>query len=212
MIAVKAQYEEILSIHIYSLSPGPINVIFHVTYQHEQGLMSLQNVHMLSDCNQQITTKYAHEDPLVFNEKYGVIQNPRVKVSIVFNHVYAPRLPTLSQRRTGARPPPPPAVIEPAKPTSYRPEPTKTETKSTKASERPLSSSTTAKSETKPATQPKPLETKPVDRKPSLKKEKSDIFKSFGKTKAPTTKLRREETDTSAASVAASTREDGSSS
>ena len=165
---------------------------------------------MLSDCNQQITTKYAHEDPLVFNEKYGVIQNPRVKVSIVFNHVYVPRLPIVFQRRTGARPPPPPAVVEPAKPTSYRPESKKTETKANKDPERPLSSSTTAKSETKPATQPKTLETKPVDRKPSLLKEKSDIFKSFGKTKVPTAKLRREETDTSAASVTASAREDGS--
>ncbi|KAL8787414.1 MAG: hypothetical protein Q9195_007789 [Heterodermia aff. obscurata] len=171
--AVKAQYEEILSIHIYSLSPGPIN-----------------NVHMLSDCNRQINTKFAHEDPLVFNEKYGVIQNPRVK------------------RRTGARPPPPPAVIEPAKPTSYRPEPKKTDTKSTKAPDRLSSSTTTApKSETS-VLQHKPSETKSVDKKPALKKETSDIFKSFGKTKAPATKPRTEETNTGTASIAANTKED----
>lgn len=41
MIAVKAQYEEILSIHIYSLSPGPINVTFRVLDQHGHGLTSL---------------------------------------------------------------------------------------------------------------------------------------------------------------------------
>lgn len=172
--------------------------------------MSLQNVHMLSDCNRQVTTKYAHEDPLVFNEKYGVIQNPRVKVRIGFNPFYEPRLPSVSQRRTGARPPPPPAVIEPAKPSSYRPEPKKTEIKSTKAPDRPPSSSMTApKPETKSATQSKPPETKPIDRKPVLKKEKSDIFKSFGKTKAPTAKLAREDTNKSTASGAASAREDG---
>ena len=166
---------------------------------------------MLSDCNRQITTKYAHEDPLVFNKKYGVIQNPRVKVRIVYKLFYVPRLLSLSQRRTGARPPPPPAVIEPAKPSSYRPETKKPEAKSTKSPDVPSSSSTTGpKSETKSATQPKPSDTKPVDRKPALRKETSDIFKSFGKTKAPTVKSAREETNTSTASGAASAREDRS--
>ena len=49
-----------------------------------------------------------------------------------------------------------------------------------------------------------------MEKKPGLKKETSDIFKSFGKTKAPTAKLTREETDTSNASAAASVKEDGS--
>lgn len=141
--------------------------------------------------------------PSSIQQKVWCDPEPKSQGQHRLNPFYVPRLPSVFQRRTGARPPPPPAVIEPAKPTSYRPEPKKTETNATKAPDRPSSSRMTApKSETS-AAQPKPPETKPVDKKPSLKKEASDIFKSFGKTKAPTAKLKREETNT------ASTREDG---
>ena len=147
---------------------------------------------------------------MVFNEKYGVIQNPRVKVSrpgeASISLLYARLMDLVIQRRTGARPPPPPAVIESAKPTNQ-----KLETKPTKVPERPSSSSNAApKAEAKVGTQPKPVEKKPPEKKPALRKESSDIFKSFGKTKAPTAKLTRQETDTSTTSAAASAKEDGS--
>ncbi|KAG6986738.1 hypothetical protein G7Y79_00073g098370 [Physcia stellaris] len=137
-------------------------------------------------------TKFAHEDPLVFNEKYGVIKNSGVK------------------RRTGPRPPPPPAVVEPAKPTSYRSEPKKPDTtaKAEKAPEKPISSAPASKPEIKPSTQPKPPDKKLPEKKPPLKKDTSNIFESFGKTKAPTPKLTKEETDTSTLSVGASGKED----
>ena len=110
------------------------------------------------------------------------------------------------QRRTGLRPPPPlPAATEPPKTKSLKAEPTKADTKPAKAPEKPTSSTNLPlKTETKPVSQ-----SKPIEKKPGLKKETSDIFKSFGKTKAPTAKLTREETDTSNASVAASVKEDG---
>ena len=46
MIAVKAQYEEILSIHIYSLSPGPINVTFFGPAQ-TRAYESLERTHAI---------------------------------------------------------------------------------------------------------------------------------------------------------------------
>jgi len=35
---------------------------------------------VLTDCNREITSKYVSEDPLEFGKRYGVIQNPNVKV------------------------------------------------------------------------------------------------------------------------------------
>ncbi|KAF2143621.1 uncharacterized protein K452DRAFT_317095 [Aplosporella prunicola CBS 121167] len=59
---LKAKYSEIMSIHIYSLEPGP-----------------LQSLHALSDCNREIVSNYSTEDPLEAWKTYGTIQNPHVK-------------------------------------------------------------------------------------------------------------------------------------
>lgn len=59
---VKGQYEEIQSIFVYSLEPGPI-----------------QDLQLLSECNRRVAKEYAGEDPMIEWKKYGVIQNPNVK-------------------------------------------------------------------------------------------------------------------------------------
>lgn len=60
---VRQQYENITSIHIYSLSPG-----------------RLQDLVVLTDVSRDLfTTVFAKEDPLQNNKTYGVIQNPLVR-------------------------------------------------------------------------------------------------------------------------------------
>ncbi|KAL9088435.1 MAG: hypothetical protein Q9165_006159 [Trypethelium subeluteriae] len=76
---VKIQFENITSIHVYSLEPGTIN-----------------DLQILTDCNREIHTKYADEDPLQTWRQYGTIQNANVK------------------RRSMRRPPPAAAPIAPA--------------------------------------------------------------------------------------------------
>jgi len=60
--AVQSEYEEIHSIFIYSLEPGPI-----------------QDLQLLSECNRKVTAEYASEDPLSAWKRYGVVQNPNAK-------------------------------------------------------------------------------------------------------------------------------------
>ncbi|KAG8527465.1 uncharacterized protein KY384_007617 [Bacidia gigantensis] len=62
MQEVQVKYEQIFSVHIYSLSP-----------------FTVQNLEILSDCNRAITKRFITEDPLIFGKKYGVIQNKSVK-------------------------------------------------------------------------------------------------------------------------------------
>ncbi|KAF2459217.1 DNA polymerase subunit Cdc27 [Lineolata rhizophorae] len=58
----KNQFEEIRSIHIYSLAPSPI-----------------KDFEVLATCNEDVDKAYASEDPLQTLHVYGVIKNPNVK-------------------------------------------------------------------------------------------------------------------------------------
>lgn len=166
---VKARYDQVTSIHIYSLGPT-----------------SIQNIQLLTECGRQVSVSHANEDPLVHNKTYGIIQNSGVR------------------RRTGRRPPPPPAVVEPK---------TVLPVKSSIATEnRPGAAvkydSTSSRPSTLVTVDSRPVSSKGPDKKPTLKKEQSDIFKSFAK--KPAAKLKREGTDSSAApSPALQPQEDG---
>lgn len=80
----KALFDNITGIHVYSLQAK-----------------GLSDIHTLTECNRQIATHYASEDPLKEWKQYGVIQNPNVK---------------RRERRTGAppvAPAPAPALTAP---------------------------------------------------------------------------------------------------
>ncbi|KAB2573692.1 DNA polymerase subunit Cdc27 [Lasiodiplodia theobromae] len=62
MDEARAEFEEITSIHVYSLEPGP-----------------LKDLQILSDCTREIAEKCADEDPLHAWETYGSIHNPHSK-------------------------------------------------------------------------------------------------------------------------------------
>lgn len=154
----RTRYDEISSIHIYSLGPT-----------------SIQNIQLLTECGRQISTSYASEDPLVHNKTYGIIQNSGVR------------------RRTGRRAPPAPAVIEPAKVLPVKPmgRPDSSENAASKQESKASKSAASAASDSRPSSSKGP------DKKPTLKREQSDIFKSFAK--KPAAKAKREGTESAAA-------------
>ncbi|OAL45212.1 hypothetical protein IQ07DRAFT_684177 [Pyrenochaeta sp. DS3sAY3a] len=59
---VRATFEDEVTIHIYSLEPGP-----------------LENLHALCACNLEVAMTYASEDPMERWRTYGDIQNPYIK-------------------------------------------------------------------------------------------------------------------------------------
>ncbi|MDI1486304.1 MAG: hypothetical protein OHK93_005531 [Ramalina farinacea] len=166
---LKSTYDQIDSIHIYSIGPS-----------------SIQNLEVLSECNRKITKQFITEDPLVCGKQYGVIQNRNVK------------------RRTGRRPPGVTPAIPGSKPVE-RPSTPKVQAPSspgeiTAKSESSKSKATvpeTSTADDKPASRPPP----------KVKREASDIFKSFSKSKTKP-KLRAEETSTSVESAAVSNADD----
>ncbi|KAL9002539.1 MAG: hypothetical protein Q9188_004537 [Gyalolechia gomerana] len=125
------------------------------------------NLHILADCNRKTYEKNAMEDPLKVGQQYGTIQNAQVR------------------RRTGPKP------IVAAVP--------KTEGSSAKLPDPKASQwRTSDQADTKPKNQPSRQniqEKKIVSRAPSLKRDQSDIFKSFAK---PRAQISRENTDSSA--------------
>ncbi|CAD6584828.1 MAG: hypothetical protein ASARMPREDX12_006640 [Alectoria sarmentosa] len=166
----KAKFSQIHSVHIYSLGPGRV-----------------QNLQILSDCNRAISEKCANEDPLVFQEKYGVIHNAGVK------------------RRTGRRPPiglqptPVETINEKARNKSRG---TNREQKiAVKSPDRPSSSNKSIKSTPQAAVasdikaeRPRDVEKKPASQPIAAKREQSDIFKSFSR---PRAKLKHDDTASS---------------
>ena len=139
----------------------------------------LQNIQSLSECNHTISTTFSSEDPLVVGKQYGVIQNGRVR------------------RRTARRPlgiaPSIIAAKAVEKKASTKPQEI---VRDSKAGLRAASSSS---QDSKPIGEAGP-ERKPSEKTsskmPALKKERSDIFKSFSK---PKSSLQKETTDSSAA-------------
>jgi DNA polymerase delta subunit 3 len=150
------------------------NIIgIHIYSLQANGLTDVQS---LTECNRKIAVNCASEDPLEAWKQYGTIQNPNVK------------------RRTQRRqaPPPPPA----AKNTATKPKQTasvshSTATKKEDAKES-LASETTAQPPRSKAT-PEPSK-KPA----SIKRQDSDIFKSFAKGK---TKEKKSESQDSGVST-----------
>ncbi|KAI4227508.1 MAG: hypothetical protein L6R36_002348 [Xanthoria steineri] len=170
---VKARSRGKVSIHVYSLGPSTI-----------------QNIQLLSECNRAVITKHATEDPLQAGRQYGTIQNARVK------------------RRTGPRPLPAQSTAAATK-ASLTP---KASTPAVKAETQPnparetkaMPPKTASRSEAKPkdeTPQQSSQQKKPATKTPALKRDKSDIFKSFAK--APN-KVSRENTASSAVASPAS--------
>lgn len=59
---VRAVFEDVTSIHIYSLEAS-----------------TLKDLNVLTECNRKVRAEYASEDPLVAWKQYGTIQNPNAK-------------------------------------------------------------------------------------------------------------------------------------
>ncbi|KAF2750522.1 hypothetical protein M011DRAFT_438749 [Sporormia fimetaria CBS 119925] len=68
--STKSQFEDITSIHVYSLEPGPI-----------------QDLRILSVCNDEVAQSHSETDPLEWWRLYGSIHNPYVRKR---NTKYAP--------------------------------------------------------------------------------------------------------------------------
>ncbi|KAF2248777.1 hypothetical protein BU26DRAFT_518989 [Trematosphaeria pertusa] len=145
----KAEFDEITSIHIYSLEPGPI-----------------ENLNVLSVCNQEVATEYANEDPLARWRVYGCIHNPYIK-----------------RRTTKYNPAPQKPATKPAsKPsatTAAKKEETAAPARRGSASEANISGRST------PQPGPTTASLKRSDSKSNVKKNMTagDIFKSFAKAK-----------------------------
>ncbi|KAL8668713.1 MAG: hypothetical protein Q9168_006671 [Polycauliona sp. 1 TL-2023] len=164
---IKARSSGEISIHVYSLDPSTI-----------------QNIQLLSECNRTLAVKYAAEDPLQVGRQYGTIQNARVK------------------RRTGSKPQP--AQSAPANNKTTLAPKAATPTVKTEPKPNPFHEAKAPSSKALGLSQTKPKEAtpqqqstqqkKPATKTPALKKEKSDIFKSFAK---PPTKISRENTGSS---------------
>lgn len=152
----KAEFEELQTIFMYSLEPGP-----------------LKDFQLLAQCNREVTKEFWTEDPLEAYPKYGLITNKDVR------------------RRTGKRPPPPPAAsTQPAKAAA---------TASAKASQ--PAAATSVKEEDKPVPDPAGRSAPPAKPTASLKRQSSDLFKSFAKSKPP--KLKTADSNATSASASA---------
>ncbi|MCJ1359278.1 MAG: hypothetical protein MMC33_009279 [Icmadophila ericetorum] len=167
--AAKGGYDSISTIHLYSLGPSYLQVgeqAFGRATANEQQ----QNLQILSDCTRELMVNDLTEDPLATGKVYGVIQNSRVK------------------RRPTVRPP----IL--AVPSIIKSEPnarTKVLPKAAAPGSSSLRNVTNAEpSKLEPKAQEKSSITssKPVTKPSKLTREQSDIFKSFGKTKAPALK------------------------
>ena len=101
LVAAKAKFERIHSIHIYSLQPN-----------------TLQNLQVLSDCNRNASTQFASEDPLAAAQQYGVIHNDGVRRRTA-------RRPQWVAPSTAAK------TVEKSKPTPNAPDTTKAASKAT---------------------------------------------------------------------------------
>jgi DNA polymerase delta subunit 3 len=121
----------------------------------------LSDLNSLTECNRKTAVECASEDPLVAWKQYGTIQNPNVR------------------RRTQKRPPPLSATSNAKEaPAKAKPAPAleKQATKASNESE-PSSAKATPVPEKKTDATKKTTATKPV----TLKREASNIFKSFAK-------------------------------
>ena len=80
ILEMRALYNKISTIHIYSLEPGTIQVNSQAPTLEAGEILTIQNLQALSDCTRKIFTEYANDDPLQSGRHLGVIQNAQVKV------------------------------------------------------------------------------------------------------------------------------------
>ncbi|THW29219.1 hypothetical protein D6D23_01228 [Aureobasidium pullulans] len=157
--AAKSTFDQVLSIHVYSIQPGKLNVFptpaLHVHFTAN----AKQDLHVLTECNRAIMATAVNEDLLETSKQYGIIQNSQVK-----------RRPMRAQKQP---PPPNAAPANPAKSmfASSRPSAKETSKSSTSARSTPDSSQASTQASSKPAA----TKTAP------LKPEGSSLFKAFAK-------------------------------
>jgi len=170
-VAMKEQYEKITSVHIYSLSPSRIPDLVTLT-DISRGLFS---------------DRFVHEDPLIHNKTYGVIQNAdvrrRTRKRSVGPHAPAPKFQALKNETTSV-PSRAPSTSSSAKPKTTGPPLKKEE------SSRPSSRDSTSTGHSKP---------------PGLKRDASDFFKSAFRKQNKKPQPERKDTDASTNASASGT-------
>ncbi|KAF2658783.1 hypothetical protein K491DRAFT_766477 [Lophiostoma macrostomum CBS 122681] len=148
--ATKSEYEDITSMHIYSLEPGPI-----------------EDLNLLSVCNQDTAKEQAADDPLERWRLYGSIHNPYVK-----------------RRTTKATPVPSKTVARPpTKPVAKQAQGAPNVPGKAACARRGSASEDTGSGRSTPQPIPAGGTLKKSDSRSNMKKDKSDIFKSFAKAK-----------------------------
>lgn len=172
----RERFETISGIHVYSLE--------HTTPSDMQAL---------TECNRKIAVDYASEDPLAVWKQYGTIHNPQVK------------------RRTRRVQPPPPAAIPTtaaAKNKVLPPttKPTISEKQASVAKAKDSSKEEPAKPALEAEKSMPPSKRTATSKPATLKKQDSNIFKSFAKGKP---KLKESETASSKEASPAAQPEDG---
>ncbi|OOQ88412.1 hypothetical protein PEBR_12027 [Penicillium brasilianum] len=123
---------------------------------------TLQDLNTLTDVCREMAAAHAQDDPLECGQQWGMIQNRNVK------------------RRTGARLPPAPAAAPTPKAKAESTVPTKRPLQSTAAPTKPES-----KPEESQPTSDSQSSVKSTGKPAALKREKSNLFSSFAKTKPP---------------------------
>lgn len=151
--AVKEQYETITSLHIYSLSPHPV-----------------QDLASLTDVGRALFAEvFVAEDPLAYNNVYGVIKNSRAR------------------RRKDKRP-----VVAPTSKSTFQPVEEENKTTTSKLAPVPIKKEEWSRPGSSGCTAPMASTTKQVP----LKRDASDLFKSFAKAKTKPS-LSRQDTEQS---------------
>ncbi|KAA8570724.1 hypothetical protein EYC84_000119 [Monilinia fructicola] len=186
---LRSEYENISSIHIYSLGPHP-----------------LKELQLLSDSTREIQTISKTEDPLESYHKYGIITNPNTKRRTRKSPAFAVTASASVPSRPAAVKAKPNEVQEAPKSSSSssrKPEP-KSQPSSAKdffgnkgkENAKPKSKLPAESTKMDSTSAPSSKETTPAPSEPTkLKRESSSIFKAFAKTQPK--KAKTEETDSS---------------
>ena len=80
--AAKSTFDQVLSIHVYSIQPGKLNVFTTPALHVHFTANAKQDLHVLTECNRAIMATAVNEDLLETSKQYGIIQNSQVKVRL----------------------------------------------------------------------------------------------------------------------------------
>ncbi|KAL8656178.1 MAG: hypothetical protein Q9210_000430 [Variospora velana] len=164
---IKKTFHRLTSIHVYSLGPSAI-----------------QNLQILADCNQTAYENYKTEDPLKVGRQYGLIQNARVSRRTAAKYTL-PAATSVVNNGHDAR------TSSPAMDPEHQ--------SATALDSKNNQWRTSSQGDKKPRVkdeQHNTHESKMATKTPVLRREHSDIFKSFAK---PRSKITQETTGNSAA-------------